>query len=271
MVILTGGIDLSVGSLQALGGITIAMLMAKMHYTSALGGFFALIISILACTALGCVTGILVAKFRMAPFVASLAMMTIARGIAYIVSLGQPIRIPANSTAGSGLIAFGAGRDPLLNIPLPVWLAIVLVIIFILISKFTSFGRLVVATGSNETAVRLAGINEKFYQFVVYGICGALSGLAGIIVTSRAAIGAPVIGSGIELDAIAAVVIGGASLMGGKGSVGNTIVGVLILGLIGNIMNLLSIPAYPQQVIKGLIIIAAVLLQGVKIKNKSRT
>jgi ribose transport system permease protein len=194
--------------------------------------------------------------------------MTIARGVAYSISKGQPIRIPANNTAGRTLIAFGKGADPLIGIPAPVWLAIVIVVLFVLMSKYTAFGRLVVATGSNETAVRFAGINVKLYKFIVYSICGALSGIAGIIVTSRAAIGAPVIGAGMELDAIAAVVIGGASLMGGKGTVGNTVIGVLILGLIGNIMNLLSVPAYPQQVVKGLIIVAAVLIQGFQGKRR---
>jgi ribose transport system permease protein len=266
MVILTGNIDLSVGSLQALGGVMIAMLIGKMHYNTAFGGFLALLISILVCAALGCLTGLLVSQFQVASFIASLAMMTIVRGIAYIISLGQPIRMRGGTTAERNLIAFGENWDPLLRIPLPVWLAIVIVVIFILISKFTAFGRLVVATGSNSTAVELAGINVKFYQFIVYTICGVLSGVAGVVVTARSAVGAPVIGAGMELDAIAACVIGGASLRGGKGTVGNMVIGVLILGLIGNIMNLLSVPAYPQQVVKGVIIIAAVLLQGVRVR-----
>jgi ribose transport system permease protein len=128
----------------------------------------------------------------------------------------------------------------------------------------TVFGRLVTAIGSNETAVRLSGIRISYYKFAVYSICGVFSAIAGIISTARTGVGSPVVGVGMELDAIAAVVIGGASLNGGRGTALNTLLGVLVLGLIGNVMNLLSVPAYPQQLIKGVIIIVAVLMQGVR-------
>jgi ribose transport system permease protein len=121
----------------------------------------------------------------------------------------------------------------------------------------------VTAIGSNETAVRLSGIRVSYYKFAVYAICGVFSAVAGIISTARTSVGSPVVGVGLELDAIAAVVIGGASLNGGRGTAVNTLLGVLVLGLIGNVMNLLSVPAYPQQLIKGVIIIVAVLMQGV--------
>jgi ribose transport system permease protein len=207
--------------------------------------------------------GVLVAVFGLAAFVATLAMMTIGRGIAYMLSNGQPVRFPKELPTAQLLQAFGNKGLPGLETPWPVVFALVLLGMFIFLLNRTSWGRLTVATGSNETAVRLAGLPVWKYKFLAYTICGALSALAGIIVTARTAVGTPVTGIGLELDAIAACVIGGALLSGGKGTVVNTMIGVLILGLIGNIMNLLSVPAYPQQIIKGLIIILAVLLQGV--------
>lgn len=132
---------------------------------------------------------------------------------------------------------------------------------FWFIIKYTSFGRIVIAIGSNEDAVRLAGIRTKWYKLAVYAISGLCSGMAGIVAASRTAIGTPIIGEGLELDAIAACVIGGASLSGGRGSVLKTVVGVFVLAFISNIMNLLAIPAYPQDIIKGVIIILSVLMQ----------
>lgn len=263
LVILTGGIDLSVGSLAAIGGMFIAMMMPALPFD----GAFALIVCVAAATALGAllgaVNGILVAVFGLAAFVATLAMMTIGRGIAYMMSNGQPVRFPKELPTAQLLQAFGNKGLPGLGTPWPVVFALVIVCLFVFLLNRTSWGRLTVATGSNETAVRLAGLPVWKYKFLAYTICGALSALAGMIVTARTAVGTPVTGVGLELDAIAACVIGGALLSGGKGTVVNTMIGVLVLGLIGNIMNLLSVPAYPQQIIKGLIIILAVLLQGV--------
>ncbi len=133
--------------------------------------------------------------------------------------------------------------------------------------KYNAFGRIIIAIGSNEEAVRLSGINVAAYKFGVDVIAGGLSAIAGMILMARTSVGAPVTGVAMELDVIAAVVIGGASLMGGKGSAINTLLGVFILGMIGNIMNLMTIPAYSQQVIKGLIIIFAVLLQRFQSSN----
>ena len=151
--------------------------------------------------------------------------------------------------------------------PWPVVLIIAVIVLMWLVMRNTVFGRLVIAFGSNETAVRLAGINVNKYKFFAYAICGMLCALGGFILTSRVAVASPAVSTGMELDAIAACVIGGASLMGGKGSVGNTIIGVLVLGLITNVMTLLSIAAYPQQIIKGLIIVLAVFLQYITNKE----
>jgi ribose transport system permease protein len=133
--------------------------------------------------------------------------------------------------------------------------------------KYNVFGRIIIAIGSNEEAVRLSGIKVSAYKFSVYAIAGGLSAVAGVITTARTAVGSPVMGLGMELDVIATVVIGGASLSGGKGSAVNTLLGVLILGMIGNIMNLMNIPSYSQQIIKGVIIIIAVLLQRFQIRS----
>ncbi|WP_153317175.1 ABC transporter permease [Sinorhizobium medicae] len=263
LVILTGGIDLSVGAVAAIGAMVIAMLLPHLPAQAALGLALGVVAAVAAGALLGAVTGALVALFRMAPFIASLAMMTVARGIAFMMSNGQPVRFPRDTGAADLMRAFGSGTIPGLGMPWPVLTALIVVVLFVIVMAQTKFGRLVTATGSNEVAVRLAGIPVARYKFLVYAIAGGLSALAGVVATSRTAVGTANSGFGLELDAIAACVIGGALLSGGKGSVVNTMIGVLILGLIGNIMNLLSVAAYPQQIIKGVIIVCAVLLQNV--------
>lgn len=251
LVILTGGIDLSVGSVVALASVLSAYFLFSMSLP------LALILTVMAGVAVGGISGYLVSARRMAPFIATLAMMTIARGLAYIISKGRPILL---DHSGDSLKEFGVGY--LFKVPLPVLLMFAVFIAVYLILKYTVFGRLVTAIGSNETAVTLSGIRVWIYKLLVYCISGGLAAIAGIISTSRTGVGSPISGIGLELDAIAAVVIGGASLKGGKGTALNTLLGVFILGMIGNIMNLKNVPAYPQQVIKGLIIIFAVLLHG---------
>ncbi|BDF34655.1 monosaccharide-transporting ATPase [Lachnospiraceae bacterium] len=259
-VILTGGIDLSVGSIVALGSVMVAYALT----TKGLGMFGAIALPLLCGLACGLLTGFFVAITNMASFVASLAMMTIARGVAYVISNGQPVQTPQNTIGRLGVANF-AGAVPWLAI-----IALLFVVLFWIVLKYTSFGRIVIAIGSNEMAVRLAGIRTRWYKLAVYAISGVCSGMAGIIASSRTAIGTPIIGQGLELDAIAACVIGGASLSGGRGSVLKTVVGVFVLAFISNIMNLLAVPAYPQDIIKGAIIIASVLLQEFT-ANKSET
>lgn len=253
LVILTAGIDLSVGSMMALASVLSA------HFLFSMPLPLSIILTILTGVALGSVSGFLVSNRRMAPFVVTLAMMTIARGLAYIVSKGAPILLPES---GQALKNFGSAYW--LRIPQPVFLMFIVFTIILLVLKYTAFGRLVIAIGSNEIAVRLSGVRTGIYKFLVYSISGGLAAIAGIISTSRTGVGSPIVGVGLELDAIAAVVIGGASLSGGRGTALNTLLGIFILGMIGNIMNLKNVPAYPQQVIKGLIIIFAVLLQGIQ-------
>jgi ribose transport system permease protein len=250
LVILTGGIDLSVGSVVAMSGVLTAFFTQLMDWPSSV------FLSITAGLMVGMISGYFVAYQKMAPFIVTLALMTIVRGVGFIISNGAPIMVHEEEMA---LVNFGSGY--FLGLPNP---AIVLFIVFGIVHvilKYNVFGRIVIAIGSNEEAVRLSGIKVSRYKFVVYMIAGALSSLAGIMIVSRTSVGSPVMAVGMELDVIAAVVIGGASLKGGKGSALNTLLGVLILGMIGNIMNLKDVPAYPQQVIKGVIILFAVLLQ----------
>jgi len=256
LVILTGGIDLSVGSVVAMSGVLCALFTQTMPLPLAISA------ALLSGLLVGSLSGYLVSIHKMAPFIATLALMSIVRGIGFISSKGAPILVAEDAKA---LTDFGSGST--LGIPNP---ALILFLVFTLTSvfiKYNVFGRIVIAIGSNEEAVRLSGIKVSAYKFSVYAITGTLSAVAGIIITARTAVGSPVMGVGMELDVIATVVIGGASLNGGKGSAINTLLGVLILGMIGNIMNLMIIPSYLQQIIKGLIIIAAVLLQRFQTKN----
>jgi len=250
LVILTGGIDLSVGSIVAMVGVLCAL------FTHMVPLPFALITSLAIGILVGSFSGYLVAYHKMAPFIATLALMSIVRGLGFIFSKGAPIIVDERAMA---LTEFGGGS--FMGIPNPAWILFLVFALTAILLKYNAFGRIIIAIGSNEEAVRLSGIKVVVFKYSVYAIAGGLSAIAGIILTARTSVGAPVTGIAMELDVIAAVVIGGASLMGGKGSAINTLLGVFILGMIGNIMNLMTIPAYSQQVIKGLIIIFAVLLQ----------
>lgn len=256
MVILTGGIDLSVGSVMAVGSSLTAVMMRDMGIPWG----FAILAALLCGLVLGLFTGILVAYLNFQGFVASLAVMTIARGIAYTITNATPVSLK-NGTLNT-LTSKNFGY------PI-IWITIIVIAMFIVVEKYTAYGRIVVAVGSNTEAVKLSGIRVKRYILSVYVISSILASLAGVFVAARSNVGNSTIGEGQELDAIAACVIGGASLAGGKGSVTKTVIGALTLALIGNIMNLLSVPAYPQRIIKGFIIIIAVLLQVVTDKSKN--
>ncbi len=258
MVILTGGIDLSVGSVMALGCVVGPYMMKEYNMPV----FPAILIALVVGALMGMITGVLTAKANIAAFVSSLAMMTMAKGAAYMLSNGSPIITQANtiSVLGSGKV-----------LPFLTYLTVIAIVVVVLawfVLKYTSFGRIVIAIGSNSEAVHLSGTNVAPYIISVYAISGVCSALGGIISASRTGIGTASVGSGLELDCIAACVIGGASLNGGSGSAVKTVIGVLVLALIGNIMNLLAVPSYPQDIIKGLIIIAAVLLQRATNKMK---
>ncbi|MFZ7198670.1 ABC transporter permease [Avibacterium avium] len=255
-VILTGGIDLSVGSIMALVSVIVALLMPDY------GIFGSTFIALLVGAVIGAAAGGLISYFKVAPFVATLAMMTVARGLGLIVSKGQPIFVEDDAFTD-----FGTGY--FLGLPLPFYVLLICFFGALFVYKKTVFGRLIISIGSNEVATRFAGIQVERYKFFVYVICGVACALAGVLATTRTGVGSPVFGIGFELDAIAAVVVGGASLSGGKGTVTNTLIGVLILSIISNLMNLLNIPGYHQQVVKGGIIILAVLLESLKNKQQN--
>ncbi|XBS71779.1 ABC transporter permease [Acerihabitans sp. KWT182] len=255
-VILTGGIDLSVGSIMALVSVAVALLIPE------IGVMPAIVAGVGIATIVGAAAGCLVTFFNIAPFISTLAMMTIARGLALIVSKGQPVFIDDVS-----YVNFGTGY--LLGLPLPVYVFIAFALIAHFVYRYTVFGRLVISIGSNETATRFAGVRVDWYKFAVYALSGLACGLAGVLASTRTGVGSPVMSIGFELDVIAAVVVGGASLAGGKGTVVNTIIGVLILSIISNLMNLMNISGYNQQVVKGAIIIIAVMLESVKSRAKA--
>ncbi|MFD0870822.1 Ribose transport system permease protein rbsC [Chlamydia abortus] len=247
-VILTGGIDLSVGSVMAVGATVSAILISDfgMNYAPAM------VLAVLIGMVFGIFTGALVAYAGIQGFVASLATMTIARGVSFVITEGKPVKLAPGTL---DTIVSKTYMFPIIII------AIVLIIVCALVQKYTAWGRIVIAIGSNQTAVQLAGIRTKRYVMSTYAVSAALAALAGVFIAARSSTGSATVGMGQELDAIAACVIGGASLAGGKGFVVKAVAGGLILGIIGNIMNLMAVPSYPQDIIKGFIIIAAVFLQ----------
>ena len=256
-VILTGGIDLSVGSLMALVSVIVALVIPEN------GLILGVLAGVIAGTLLGAFSGTLVAVFQIAPFIATLATMTVARGVALIVSKGQPIFIDDTAFNDFGVANW-------FGIPTTFYLLVACFLITLFLYRKTVFGRLTISIGSNETATRFAGIRVAYYKFGVYALCGLACGIAGVVASTRTGVGSPILAIGFELDAIAAVVVGGASLAGGRGTVLNTLIGVLILSIISNVMNLMNIPGYHQQVVKGAIIIMAVMLESLTGRFNSR-
>lgn len=246
VVILTGGIDLSVGSIVSLSGILASGLQENMALSLAIS------IALAAGIAVGALNGFLVARFKLPPFIVTLATMSAIRGAVYVYS--EIPKVPSNPAFRALL-----GGGFLGPVPIP---AIIMLISYILMWIFlnrTKAGRAIFAIGGNEEAVRLAGINVGRNIMLAYILSGFFSGLAGVILASRLAIAQPSVGAAYELDAIAACVIGGAILGGGGGGVIGTFGGVLTLGLIDNLMNLFGVQTYYQQIVKGLIIVFAVL------------
>jgi len=246
-VILTAGIDLSVGSIIGLTSIVVAMLMPH-------GAWLAIPVGLAAGMGIGCLSGLGVTLGRMPPFIVTLGMLSIGRGLALFISQGQVIEFE------SGFFEFlGGGRiGGVIPFPPLVFLAVVGLAAFV--SRNTVFGRNVYAVGANEEAARLSGVNVGRVKMMVYLISGTLSALGGLFYASLLSVGNPTGGSGSELDAIAAVVIGGTSLFGGSGTMSGTLAGVLIMGVINNVLNLNNISPYVQQLAKGAIILAAVYI-----------
>lgn len=254
LVILTAGIDLSVGSVLALCGAFAATLVAM-----EVPVLIAVPTALLAGAALGAISGIIIAKGKVQAFIATLVTMTLLRGVTMVYTDGRPISTGFTDTADT-FAWFGTGYA--LGIPVPVWLMVVVFAGAWYLLNHTRFGRYVYAVGGNESATRLSGINVDRVKIGVYTICGLLAALAGIIVTSRLSSAQPTAGMGYELDAIAAVVLGGTSLMGGKGRIMGTLIGALIIGFLNNALNLLDVSSYYQMIAKAVVILLAVLVDN---------
>jgi len=261
IVIITAGIDLSVGSLIALSAVVTAWIVGHMGGASAstLAVLIAGLGGILVCAATGAFSGVMITGFGIPPFIATLSMMQVAAGFAYIISQGKPIyQLP------EGFILLGRGADPLFNIPYAVILMIVLYVLAHIVMTRTTIGRYIYAVGGNPEAARLSGIRVKLILFWAYVICGLLAGLGGVIMASQLKSGAPTYGLTYELYVIAAVVVGGTSLMGGEGRISGTLIGAFIIAVIQNGMNLTNVESYTQKVVLGGVILAAVLLDRLK-------
>jgi ribose/xylose/arabinose/galactoside ABC-type transport system permease subunit len=255
LVIITAGIDLSVGSVLALSAVVAASFAHPGEHSL----IVPVAVGILVGLCCGIVNGLLIAKKRLAPFIVTLGMMTVARGAALVYTSGRPV---INLSDGYNEIGGGA----LGAVPFSALIFFVVVALGAFILHFTRFGRYVYAVGGNELAAKVSGVNTDNVLIGVYALTGALTGVAGIVLSSRVMSGSPASGTGYELDAIAAVVIGGTSLSGGVGSIAGTIVGVLIIGAMNNGLDLLDVSSYWQQIVKGVIIVLAVLLDR---KSKS--
>ena len=255
-VILTGGIDISVGSALALvGAVSVNLIAGGMNIV------MVLMLSIAMGALIGLFNGIFIAYFRLQPMIVTLATMSICRGLTNIYTKGAPITL--KTSLASGKIYKWIGSGTLFGgIHFSLVLVVVLYAMAYYVLNKTAYGRQVYAVGGNEEAARLSGINSTRAKMMAYVICGMTAALAGIIISARVSSAQPNAGEGYEMDAIAAVVIGGTSLRGGEGRVLYTIMGALIIGMLNNIMNLVGVESYYQTVVKGVVILVAVLLDA---------
>lgn len=255
LVIIARGIDLSVGSVIGLSAVVAAITIRDTGYESV--GLAAGLLTGVAC---GVINGVLYTRFKINPFIATLGVLSIGRGLALLMTGGIPVPI-------GGLAEFvGAGR--LLGIPVSFLLMIVLAIIVHVFVTYTVIGREIYAIGDNPKAARLAGVNIKATRLVVFTICGLLAGLGGLILSGNLASADPNLGIGYELDVIAAVILGGTALSGGRGSIIGVVIGALLMALLNNAFVLLGVAAYWQVVTKGLVIILAVGIDGLTRGNE---
>ena len=257
LVILTAGIDLSVGSVLALCGAFAASMIGM-----EIPVMVAVPTALLAGAALGAISGVIIAKGKVQAFIATLVTMTLLRGVTMVYTDGRPISTGFTDTADA-FARFGTGYA--MGVPVPVWIMVVVFASVWYLLNHTRFGRYVYALGGNESATRLSGIDVDKVKIGVYAICGLLAAVAGIIVASRLSSAQPTAGMGYELDAIAAVVLGGTSLAGGRGRIMGTLIGALIIGFLNNALNLLDVSSYYQMIAKAVVILLAVLVDN---KNK---
>ena len=254
-VLLTGGVDLSLGSLVALTGVVAA--------SAAHPGQFPVVVpvalGVLTGAICGVINGFVVTRGRVAPFIVTLGMMTVARGLALVVCGGRPV-----SNLNPGFTRLGGDAS---GVPIPAIVLAAIALASFLFLKNMRLGRYIYAVGGNENAARASGINAGTVKLFAYTVCGALAGVAGVVLAARITTGQPNAGVGYELDAIAAVVIGGTSLSGGVGGVGGTILGALLMGVINNGLDLMNVTSYYQSIVKGIIIVGAVWLD----RNREKT
>lgn len=267
LVVLTAGIDLSVGSVLALcGAITAGLLKngIEMPGQNLFIGFTllgAIVAGLLVGALVGCFNGWTITRFKVPPFVATLAMLTMARGFTLLYTKGFPI-----SVLGDKFAYIGTGW--LLGIPVPVWISAMVILGAVLVTNKTPLGRYIYAIGGNENAAKLSGINISRVKIIVYSLAGMLAAVGGLLVTSRLDSAQPNAGISYELDAIAAVVIGGTSLSGGRGSIWGTVLGAVIIGVLNNGLVLLNVSPFWQQVVKGMVILLAVIIDKANSKSE---
>ncbi len=259
LVLLTGGIDLSVGSIAGVTAVTAAICLKNYELAIPLTCVIALAMSVVY----GAISGLCVTKLNMPPFIATLGVQTSLRGLAYIVTGGLPVY---GFTKAFSTFAQGS----LFSVPYPVILTVVLFIIFIILLSRTTIGRYLYGVGGNEEASRLSGINVVAVKITAYATSGFLAGVAGLVLLSRTASGQPSAGDGYEMDAITAAVIGGVSLSGGQGGLPMVIIGVLLMGTLSTGMIMCGINDYVQQLVKGIVLIAAVAYSQFSQKMRNR-
>lgn len=259
LVIILAGIDLSVGSIMALSGVVTGGLIAFSGVPMWLAVIAGLLIGIL----FGLINGYFTAYKYMPAFIVTLATMNIARGAAYVYTDGKPIRVMSDefNFIGSGYVG---------PIPVPVIYMFIIIVVVSLIMNRTKLGRYMYAVGGNMEAARFSGINTKRVQLFAYTLSGFLAAFSGIVLASRMFSGQPTAGMGAELDAIAAVVLGGTSMSGGRGRIGGTVIGALIIGVLSNGMNLMGINSFWQYIVKGIVILIAVYVDIVKKRNEEK-
>lgn len=255
-VILSAGIDLSVGSIVALAGVVLGTSL-KAHEPLVL----AVLLSLATGFACGLANGLLVGWGSLPPFIVTLGTMSIARGAALLYTEGRPVSgfDPMFRAVATGRVGF---------VPAPVIVMAVIYLVANFLLTHTTFGRYVYAVGGNEEATRLSGVSVRFHKAMIYGVSGLTSAMAAVILTARLNSAQPIAGINYELDAIAATVIGGASLMGGEGTLGGTLVGALIMGVLRNGLNLLGVSSFLQQIVIGAVIVVAVLLDNILKKSR---
>lgn len=260
MVIFTGGIDLSVGSVVAFSGIVMGILVIDLGVNP----WLAALIGIALGSVCGTINGLLISRFKLQPMIATLGMMSIARGAALTLAGGRTI-----SGYPPGFTWLGNGTVPGTTIPVQIVFMLLLYVIAYYFMRYRRFGRALYSVGGNEEATRLSGINVFKYKTLAYTVSGALAGIASVVLVAKLNSAQSIAGQDYELDAIASAVIGGASLLGGKGSIWGTLMGALIIGVIRNGLNLLNVSSYLQKLIIGFIILIAVLVDAFRNRERS--